>query len=276
MLAIASNFPYHVASSLQQAGDEMAKDADNQIGLTLNGTVHIDEFAKAVVALRELIEGLTKELAPNSTIEWRIDYLSASSADVLLVGEAPPEERQILEVVVDGYRRTGQALELGETVPFKSARKPAQRLRDLINTNIESIDLTAGADVATISQLPMTLKAPVYVESFGVIIGKLQTLSSAHGYRAVILDHVTGHAVRISLDETQKGEAHDLWDEIVAAQGMIRRNRYTGLPQSMREITRLIRREPVAPGAYRSAAGVAPRPEGAPNAEEAVRRIRDA
>jgi hypothetical protein len=179
--------------------------------------------------------------------------------------------------VIQAAQDTGDALEFGKVLPFRSARTPARKLRRLLNGDIDSIDLTAGSRISNIRPEYLAIaEGPAFVESFGVVIGKLQTLSSYQGYRAVIHDHVTGRSVRLTLDESVKEQAHNLWDEVVAAQGLLRRNRQTGLPQSMRRVTRLTKREPVAPGAYRSAAGAAPRPEDAPSPEEAVRRIRDA
>jgi hypothetical protein len=73
-------------------------------------------------------------------------------------------------------------------------------------------------------------------ETIGVILGKLESISSRQGVKAVIYDDVFDKAVRLQLDESWHDRIQELWSRNVMAAGTIRRDPPTGRPLSVRDL----------------------------------------
>lgn len=241
----------------------------------MRGDVTLDDAGAALTALRELIDGLVAEVAPNTSITWIIDQLSSGSLAAEIVGQS--NDQAAVERVAEAYGQVGTALSRREPIPFKRARGPARRLVNLINGRIEEIYFEAENVYAPVTESEAAPpEAPTSIESIGTVSGTLRTLSSAQGIRVWVFDDAAGHSVRCRLTEGQSELARDLWGKQVIVEGVVRRSLLDGRPLSVTRVRSLSESSPVAPGSWRDTVGVLPRDEDQPRAEEVIRRMRDA
>jgi hypothetical protein len=77
------------------------------------------------------------------------------------------------------------------------------------------------------------------VETHGELRGRLQSLSSRSGLRAVLYDDLFDRAVRLALNSDQHEILRSTWDAEVVVEGVIRRDQVSGRPLSMPQVWRI-------------------------------------
>ena len=109
--------------------------------------------------------------------------------------------------------------------------------------------------------------------SFGIVRGRVETLSHRRGLRFFLYDLATDKAVRCHPDSGLEDTMRSVWGSVVDVAGTVTRDAATGQPISIRHITSVNTIEEGDPMGYLRARGALRIGE---PAEEAVRRIRDA
>jgi len=247
-----------------------------EITLGLDGEVTIEDFNAAMRGLQTLVSDLTKELAPDAQIEWVISALSGGSASATLEAKPAEGDEQAAYEVADAYGRVGMALERNEELPVAAAVRGANLIRRVIGSRILSASFVGNGSGGVVrSTAGQKAGVLAHIESRGAVTGYLDTLEGHRGLKVVVYELTDGRAVKCHLSEEQTEEIRDLWKTAVTVEGLVRRDIATGRASSVSDVTAVIPHETTEPGAWRNLAGIAPRPEGAPSAEEAIRRARD-
>jgi len=250
----------------------------------LDGKVTVDSLFHAVDAWRATFSHLAQEIGTKNIVDNRITDLQGGSA--IAMTEVSFADQESADRFTSLFENTalharGDIL----TPPPESIRVPVGKLRvaareasqDGIVWRTPDQDfliLPIRADVATTSYSPSS--DAITNESIGVITGRLESLSSRQGLRAVIYDHVFDKAVRFTLDESLKEKVRDMWDKPVEAVGVVRRDGRTGRPLSIHDVTNI---SPVMiagdPWAWKSARGVLKHVEPGVPTEDLLARIWD-
>ncbi len=260
-------------------GAEAQGGAGDTLTLSLEGEVRLGDWAVAVRGLQEMIDGLAAELSSEQELVWIVDDLQASSAIATIRGVGP---REAVHRVVRGYERVGRSLHLNQVIPFgPSVSVPANRVVQLVNGNISSVRLeTATRDYIV---LPSDRRAgerekdqdpaPSPREAWGMIEGRIQTVTTRGSFRFTLFDSVFDRAVSCYLSpDYPRDEMRDVWDKVARVEGWIARHPDTGRPQAVRRIRSIA--VVAEPSDFRSARGVLTfDPDRRP--EDQIRRLRD-
>jgi hypothetical protein len=258
--------------------------ADNTVTLTLNGDVPLEDFAKAIASLDELVRALSEE-SGNERIDWVVQDLQVSSATATVA--AAGNKTQIQKVIAD-YAEVGAALENGTVIPF--AKRVATAARNIIAVNsarIPSVTFDTSvrtAIVRTNPQAAQVLEFPQKVPSiilhnppaaYGAVEGRIQTLTSRGGLRFTLFDLLNDKAVNCYFAEGKQEIIRGLWGKLAVVEGCITRDPFNGRPISIRQVENIqLLPEPGGRFDYQLARGVAPSINGL-SPEEAIRRTRD-
>ena len=168
--------------------------AADTLTLALNGRVSLADFASATVKLQRLVVGLAKQITPGATVEWEIADLQEGSAITTIRGETA--KLDALDAIVTGYEFVGECLRNAKVIPYGPAvAKPANGIAALLNGHITSLRFeTANKDV-TIASNSTKLKSPTTTLAYGMVEGRVQTLTSRAGLRFTLYDKTFDAAV---------------------------------------------------------------------------------
>lgn len=212
------------------------------VSLQLDGTVSLIQFSDAVSAWNNLLQSIANEAEPETRAEILIrDLVFGSaivSADVMLTS-AEASMR-----FAERYRNVGLAVRDGNISHFPPPiRTPAQGLINVLRIDGgQSLTLSSDdMDILILSpQHPsvnqVSRAAKEHVESYGVITGRLQALSSRGSLRFTLYDLLNDRAIRCALSDQQRDQARELWDQVVEVEGIIRRDQASGVPLSIRQV----------------------------------------
>jgi hypothetical protein len=251
----------------------MAKDT---ITLALNGDIPFRLFAEAMLHLNDLVSSLSDELGVGDNIDWSVDDLQHGSAIVTMRGVAPVIDD--VERVVFAYSQVGASLERGERPPFSDRTiKEAHAITSMLDGRITSVLFeTPDSDAEVASPIIILEKsAEMPRKAIGIVKGRIDTIGRHAGLRFTLYDTVYNRAVSCYLEEGKEEIMREMWGKAVVVEGEIRRDS-RGRPVAIRHIRDIHETPESRPGSYLAARGVAPRKPGAPRAEEAIRRLRDA
>ncbi|MBI4289626.1 MAG: hypothetical protein HY671_14515 [Chloroflexi bacterium] len=250
----------------------MAKDT---ITLALNGEVTIRHFASAISNLETLVQALSDELGVADKVEWVIHDLQVGSATATIRGETEILEQA--ERVVDAYASVGKSLQAGKRPDFTDrVVKAASAITGILDDRVSSVRFeTADLDV-TISRHADVTSPVAIVKSFGAIEGRVQTLSNRKGLRFNLYDTLHDRAVSCYVKEGQEDQLREVWGKRAIVEGEISRERLSGRPVAIRQVSAIRALSEVERGSYLEARGVSPLKAGAPMPEETIRRLRDA
>lgn len=229
--------------------------AGDTLTLALNGDVPLKTFAQAIDQFTRLVDALSGEVARDASIEWLIDDLQAGSAIATVRGES--EQAALVGRVTAAYMIVGQALSLGQPIPYSDRVKaPARALTQLLNNRVTSLrfetpesDVIVGNTLNNDQALP-----PVY--AYGTLRGTVQTLSRQRTLRFVVYDPIHDRPVTCYLKAGEEEMVRDLWGRRVAVSGRIARDAKTGRAFSVREVSGVRLDEPSEPGSYKRARGI--------------------
>lgn len=247
----------------------------NTLTLALDGEITSAQFAKAMTNLDKLVRAITSEVGANKDVEWVIDDLQKSSAIATLraVTESPEKAEQAIQV----YEQVGQALSDGLPPPFsKRIDDSARALVGVLGGGITSIKFETARHDVLITSAPSAPAARAISDAYGAVEGRIQTLTNRTSLRFTLYDTLHDKGVSCYLDEGQEERMRGLWGKMAVVEGLVSRRPESGIPVTIRSITRIERTPEEPEGDYTRAIGVISIPEGAPMPEEVIRRMRDA
>ncbi|MHB1809701.1 MAG: hypothetical protein ACYCU0_10435 [Solirubrobacteraceae bacterium] len=251
------------------------------ITLALDGVVSLSDFSAAVARFNGLVDALAADAKVEHVI-WQIDALDSGSASMTArgVSENGAQPEQIARVV-RAYLEVGQALERENTIPFSPrVQKEARAIVGILpGSTVEAIRFETAESDAIIRRQAMPPVAPVVAtereEAYGVVTGRIQTLTSRKSLRFTLYDHIHGRAVSCYLDEGRESLMREMWNRFAAVEGWVRRDPETGRPLSIKHITRVTPLPEVEFDAYKAARGSIPRGDDDPSPEALTRKLRD-
>ena len=244
--------------------------------MAFDGDISLEDFARAIVRFRGIVDALQAEISPNARIDWLIEDLQHGSAIATVRGMSPTVEA--IEPIGAAFLVVGRALAEGRPVPYSPrVAKEALGLTKLLGGTITSIRFeTAEADATVVDGLSHEQLLP-FSTAYGAVEGRVQTLTSRDSLRFTLYDSVHDRAVACYLDEGHQNIMRNAWDRRAIIEGRVTRERQTGRPLVVRNIRRISLLDDVVPGmAIRAARGLAPTAPGQRTATEVVRWLRDA
>lgn len=207
----------------------------NQIALKLEGTVDLDEYAKAINAFNDLVQALTKEVGDTDVV-WSISDLEYGSAYVESQGYAPTFEP--IERVVSAYHVVAGAISSSETIPYSyQVVESARKLASLIGENISALSMLAGERIATriVQPIERVIKTEK-VHSIGVLTGRLETLQRRRN-AFTLYDSIFDQGIQCLVADDLTEQLRQAWGKEVSVTGNIIRDPETGRPLEIREVT---------------------------------------
>lgn len=244
--------------------------------LALNGEVPLDLFADAMLHFKGLVQALTDEISPKANAVWFIEDLASGSAQATVRGESSRPEA--IEPIPHAFLAVGAALSEGRPVPYSPrVAREASGLAQILNGKVTSIRFETREDDATVSSATSQAARVRYVNSYGAVEGRVQTLSSRNSLRFTLYDAFHDRAVSCYLEEGRQGVMRDAWDRRAIVEGWVSRDATSDRPVTIRRVQHVEVLEDVEPGTIlRSLRGIAPIDESSQSAVEVIRRLRDA
>lgn len=258
--------------------------SDDIIALEFLGEVTLADFARGIQRFKSLIDSLSDEVAKGTSIDWTIDDLRPGSAFISLRGTARRSSRQDqVAEVVHAYGDVGRSLEKSGAIQRSDdVVKKADRLLELLKSKtVESLRVeTSEADALIRLHHPaiddVVREMPTGVATaYGVIEGRVQTVSNRGRLRFTLYDSLHDRAVSCYLEEGYEDIVRDAWGKRALVHGVVRRDQLTGRPLTVREVTQVDLLPDRNPKGYLAARGISPVPPGRMNAAEAIRKVRD-
>ncbi len=246
----------------------------NTLTFELGGRVTLADFANGVGAFRRLVDALTPR---DAGVTWVVDDLQPGSASVTLLGEA--NDPFAVERIVDDYERIGAAL--ASHIPMPAFDSKVMRTVNDIQIRAKGMEyIRFETPVEDYTIYPngnyISRPAPTPTVAIGAITGRVQTLTNRSRLRFNLYDSIFDKAVACYLSPGQEELMRTAWGRRARVSGRVYREASTGKPVTIRQIMNVEILPDVPPGSYRQARGAVPRPPGAPLAEDAIRRLRDA
>jgi hypothetical protein len=249
---------------------------NNTLTIALEGDVLLIEFVETMNRFRNLVDLLSREVAPDTEIEWLVEDLQAGSAMATVVGLSD-EPMPVLDVV-RGYSRLGDALQRQEPIPFSEAlRREAIALTKVIGNKITAIRFeTAESDNVIYGKLGPARSVATPRTSFGAVTGRVQALNSRGKLKFTLYDALLDKPVNCYLNDAQEELMREIWGEQVTVVGRVTREPDKGRAVNVRNITSVERVRSIRPDSFRNARGIFTWSPGDEPAEASVRRLRDA
>ena len=250
--------------------------SDN-ITLTLDGTITIQDFAEATQALNGLVSNLSQEVNHSQShhLAWQVEQLEVSGAIITLhpLGGCSSKSHR----VVREYESIGQKLSEGKELKEYSAGivKAAQKLVKLVQTQkVTSIRFETAKSDYVINPEKLSQEERDRTTTFGAVEGRMQMLSNRHGLRFFVYDFVFDKAVSCYIRPEQQNLLLNLWGKEVIVEGSITRDHRSGRPMSVRNIVTIEVLNQAFLGAYKDIIGAYTLGEEI-SSEEYIRRLRD-
>lgn len=207
--------------------------------------IPLNTFLFNVNKLHKLLQEVESVISPNKQpiLTWEISKLSASSAELALVGthkgDLPYSGEDVIREVVDGL----QTLTQTSTRPRYYSDKALQTAKELVpgikaaRVSVRTGDKVVDLNAHIIANVDSLLKPTS--EALGTVEGALKTVSTAaKTWYFNIYDIVTGLPVRCNFDEDLLTEAGRAINRRVSVSGLISYGP-EGYPKSIRKITEL-------------------------------------
>lgn len=251
--------------------------SDNTLTIALEGDVLLPQFVEMMQRFRNLVDLLSREVAPDAGIEWLIEDLQAGSAMATVAGLA--DEMEPITRVVAGYSHIGGALQQGDPIPFsENIRREAVAITKVIHSKVTAIRFeTAETDNIIYGEFTApSQKTRVPRTSFGAVSGRVQALSSRGKLKFTLYDAILDKPVNCYLSDGQEDLMREIWGQHVVVVGRITREQDKGRAVNVRNITSVERVKPIQPKSFRAARGILSWNPGDETAEASMRRFRDA
>jgi len=249
---------------------------NDSITYALSGEVSKEVFADAARDLSALIDALATEIVGKDRPQWVVEYLEAGSATMTFAGVGE-DVGEAVEKIVRGYAAVGRSLERGEPVPYsKKIESAARRLTEVLNGTVTAVRFETPDEVSTVISPSVSVETQRYLQAYGAVEGRIQTLTSHGGLRFVLYDALFGKAVYCYLEAGNEELMRGAWDRRAVVEGWVSREPVTGRPVSVRKVSAVNLLDEIQRGAYRKARGAVPTGHDEPPPEVTVRIVRDA
>lgn len=210
----------------------------------IDGRVTLEQFFLMTAAWKLLFETVGKLVGESDVLDTEIESLQYGSAMVATQTSFRTKYAadQFTEYVNESARHSGgfpasplpQELRTSVRRLRAVAKKCEPNDGFIIRTKTEDFFIRFDAPVSMTSGVPAI--GSHSSESFGVLSGRLESISSRQGFKAVIYDEIFDRAVRLNLDDSWSDRMRVLWSKQIHALGTIRRDFQTGRPLSISEI----------------------------------------
>ncbi|MGN6030031.1 MAG: hypothetical protein ACTHQE_00050 [Thermomicrobiales bacterium] len=256
--------------------------------LHLDGEVSLDRLTVALDVWRRALVDIGEHVGASHVLGSEVRDLQTGSAiiGVSITFDAPsPADAFTLT-----YDRLGQRAR-GDAVPgFPSQLEPhVSELQRIVSSDGgQGMTLASESADTFIPAVPPTdpKRAPSapynassslpHTEAYGVVGGRLQSLSNRKGLHIVLYDDLFDRAVRCVVPQEEQDALRELWDREVLVEGLVRRDAASGRPLSIRNIRRIVARtSPIDPRAWVRARGALKDVAPEIPSEEMMRRIRN-
>ncbi|MBX3070265.1 MAG: hypothetical protein KF883_07230 [Thermomicrobiales bacterium] len=261
----------------------MQQSSTRQFVIQLDDTTSLQRLARAMEAWDEAMSKTTEMIGPDHVLGIEVEDLSPGSAMISLLGtfDSDQSANDFTAEIVRFNRAVGSGKI--DALPPK-LQSTAIRMR-----KVSELDNGAGMVLATQDEdvyvaptrdgggniVPFRYEARKS-ESYGVLTGRLQQITSRSGVRGSLYDVVFDRAVRIYFNPDAAEELRQKWNKEVQVTGLIRRDPASGLPLSVRDVTSTVELESkVNPDAWRVAYGVLSGQLPDVPSAELVRRLRE-
>jgi len=249
------------------------------VTLRLDGSVTVDNFAKATSNFAKVLAELSKERDASARVEWVISGLEYGSA-ILTAAPQPISEADaelvpalvsdFIEVARQVREHPGQldrpVLRLVHSISEVAVDKDHEVVFETADEEVAFLRVEHGKSLSVRSK-----------PALGSIRGRVQTLQQRKGLRFVLYDLVHDKAVTCYLTEDQEDLMRDAWGRMVEVTGMITRDEVTDRPRAIRRVVDVqVLDETDDAFAFRRARGVVSPVPGSPASEVLIRRVRDA
>lgn len=222
------------------------KSPQEELTMSLYGDVSSSEFARAAAALDSILRGLNEELVPGTKVDWLISGLvpGSSSQSVMALCESPAEE-QAAAAVAEAFDRTGDCMERGLALPFRSSLVTAgvESVRGLVHGRIiRAVFASPRADHIVAGAPSVDTAAISHHVAFGALRGNVMALSGRDSLRFVLYDLADDHPVHCYLGNRPQTveQLRRFWrNGVVEVEGLIRRDAFDGSAISIRDVQRL-------------------------------------
>lgn len=210
--------------------------------IQLDGTVSLGRLTAALDAWQSALSAIAENIGQSHILGIKVDDLSVGSALVQVEVEFDAEE--IASAFSQDYNRVGVQVRDGNILDFPAnLKKPVKNLREAalmdgtsgLTLSSDEVDILIRPDAWRESQFVGPSRR-VQTEAIGVVIGKLQSLTSRSALKVTVYDIINDKAVRCVLTDEQHELARDLWDSDVIVEGLVRRDPVTGRPLSIRDV----------------------------------------
>lgn len=210
--------------------------------IQLDGTVSLGRFAAALDAWQLTLSAIAENVGSSHILAMNVEDLASGSAVIQVDVEFDTDD--VATTFQRDYIKVGTQLRDGNIIDFpKRFREPLEKLRDAARRDGDN-GMTLSSDDADIlilstgqpESFPGIQSSAANVEALGIVIGKLQAISSRKSLKVMVYDIVNDRAVRCSLSQEQHELARELWDTEVIVEGLVRRDPVTGQALSMRNV----------------------------------------
>lgn len=248
--------------------------ANDSVTIAVTGELSLDEFAKVVQDFRALVDTLSSEVGGQTPVEWMIDYLEGGSATMTTVGQSTDPE--VVERVVRAYSSVGRSLAEGRPIPYSDrVQKVARSLTEVLDGRVTEIRFETPEDEVSVVSPAARPEVIAMTHAYGVVEGRVQTLTSRGRLRFILYDSLYGRAVSCYLRRGQEDLMRDAWERRAVVAGWVSRDG-EGRPVSVSQVTKVSLLDEVPRGSYRQARGVVPLRPDDPSPEDMIRAARDA
>lgn len=250
---------------------------DNTLTLALEGDVSLTQFRETINHFANLVDLLSKEVAPEVHIDWFIEDLQGGSALATIAGFAETEEPVLR--VVRSYETVGTQLKSGDRISFsQQVEREARSITQVVSGKIISVRFeTAETDTVIYSALATKQRRTGEPRvSFGAVKGRVQALSNRSGLKFTLYDSLFDRPINCYLRPEQEAQMVQIWGKDVHVMGRVTRNLDTGQPVNVRDITHIESAITSQGESYRTARGIFAWEGSDELAEVTIRRLRDA
>lgn len=254
------------------------------IKLVLQGkSITLDDVALAFVNLRDLLEGIARDLNLEAAIRWEIAEIKKSSVALSARGIAANGDESIVPACVDRYDEVWTAAGLRQLHKYpRYIAEPAANILATIKRSVTGVKVeTANASLQLDEEIPPVLGfvgTPPCLPAISQVRGTVQLISRTkrRSLRFTMTDALTGRVVSCRVAENRESILRRAWGRDVVVEGIVNRDPINGRPITIDEISSLkMIRKPKA-GTWRQAIGAVKPNLNLMTSAQAVRKVRDA
>src|SRR5690554_3008171 len=233
----------------------------NEVTLSLEGEVTLEDFAKTMTNFMSLMNELSSNVAAAAHIDWIIEDLQTGSAMATALGVS--EQEGAVQRVVRAYEVVWEALERGGPIPYSDeVAEKARAITQVIDGRISAIRFQTSEMDAVIHSALGEGKRKQLISAFGLIKGRVETLNRRKGLKFTLYDDIFDKPITCYIRPELEKSMLEFWGKRVTVAGVLSRDPVHGRVVSVRDISDISLVLEVEPESYKIARGVIPWSEG--------------